>query len=330
MTCSKCGQLFAGNACPSCQAANNIENSHPFDGKGILTLLFASLVAFLNCLEPSLFGGVRWEITLSMWFLAMSFAILAAYLLKGRRGDWKGARQLLIVVVFAGTLPLTLQRMKDRETPEQRMSRLMREAAGLQAPKSHDREEAAVRGIFSDMLNSAKRASEHRTRLDLSELYQSSSFESADRMQGEITKLDAVLQQNTEAQSFYTHVPEMIDKRLVEAGVSESRRAKFAEHTKRLFASGVPAAAVFQAEQEWAQDTKSLYEFALAHSDAIIVRDQQLQVTGDGTLAEFNRLWDASLASRTRLQEANDANMAALRNASARFQIQPEEIVGSR
>jgi hypothetical protein len=253
---------------------------------------------------------------------------LIAYFAAGRKGNWRafGNWFLVLAVVFAGFS--RIGEAANRETSEQQIGRIMREALGAQQPNSlADSDEDTLRTIFKDFFATAGKVQAGYEDVHLEATYQPDSFASEASMRAEIEQLDKLLAVNQSAGQMFTTFPEFAEKRLAEHGVDAERRTQYKEvMRKSMTSSGASAFDFIAKEKACAESTRALYAMALTRQDVIHVQDGKVRIADNGVLTEFNALWKTSAEAQQAMEQAREAKDKMVQTNSAKFGMKPEEM----
>jgi hypothetical protein len=279
-------------------------------------------------LHRSLFGGINWAYSTGQFIGMLLIPTLIAYFAAGRKGNWRafGNWFLVLAVVFAGFS--RIGEAANRETSEQQIGRIMREALGAQQPNSlADSDEDTLRTIFKDFFATAGKVQAGYEDVHLEATYQPDSFASEASMRAEIEQLDKLLAVNQSAGQMFTTFPEFAEKRLAEHGVDAERRTQYKEvMRKSMTSSGASAFDFIAKEKAWAGSTRALYAMALTRQDVIHVQDGKVRIADNGVLTEFNALWKTSAEAQQAMEQAREAKDKMVQTNSAKFGMKPEEM----
>jgi len=337
MFCTECGKEMGTGPCPTCppQPAATITApvSTPENKKtpflwGAGQIAAACLLVAPLALHRSLFGGINWAYSTGQFIGMLLIPVLIAYFAAGRKGNWRafGNWFLALALVFAGSS--RLGQSASRETSEQQIGRIMREALGAQKPNSlGDSDEDTLRTIFKDFFATAGKVGAGYQEVHLDATYKAESFASDASMRAEIEQLDKLLAVNQRAGEMFTTFPEFAEQRLAERGIDPERRTSYKEVMRRsMTTSGTSAFDFLAKEKSWAESTKALYAMALTHQDVIHVQDGKVRIADHGVLAEFNQLWKTSAEAQQAMEKAREAKDKMVQTNSAKFGMKPEEM----
>jgi len=208
----------------------------------------------------------------------------------------------LLIEVSSSGHPLN---MKDR------FAGLMKEAAsGKSGSPGDNAMDTLVRDIFKDMLDQKKSYDGEVAKLneDLAHIYSAGSFSSKASMQRSIKAVQEIVALD---QGYYRQLqalPQHIKDRVDKSSLDDSDKEGFMKGINNSYANSKLLAVRQQAgdvEGKWGDATIALYNFALAHSDRIRVKDTKIIINDEHVRAEFNQDLKNSQDLRKSLQAFN-------------------------
>jgi hypothetical protein len=276
-----------------------------WSGLGILAVVaLAVLAAMVRPVDPgtqSFQDGER----IGGLFASLLIPGLIAYAIAGRKKARK-PNQFALIFCLTGIflLAANLAGSMTPESGEQRIGRLMREAAGLQPVHqsmfpSNRRWDDGVREIFRDLLRQNKEYTEAFSKIDQNQISKINSAESfvdsrvaAPALQQLHASYD--LEAGNEAR-----VKQAVEKlrAAMESGMSSSERKDVEKGFEQGLAAQMPMRRrVVEAERQWVDSVDSEYAYAQQHERDFVLLQGHVGITNATVREEFN--------ARVREQEA--------------------------
>jgi hypothetical protein len=271
-------------------------------------ILFAMIAAFTGLAEGDSAEKVGYRIGTLIGLLALPGAI--AYAIAGRkavRNLNQFALWFCVVGVFAIGGHFTSSRYLQTETPDQRVGRLMREAAGAQPVRqigsSRDRQlDTLLRGHFQKLLQLNKDYTEVFDKLDIRDGLKLNSPESfmsptlAARGLGQFhAAYDLDLQQEDKVKNLLDNMRQTIAG--IDISASE-RRELFQGFDKGLSQQMEKRQRVIAAEKAWIQALDYEYAYVGAHRRDFVIQMGHLAIRNEAVRQEFNARVHAQNADR--------------------------------
>lgn len=262
----------------------------------VITILIAVAVAVLTPVDP---GSESFEVGehIGALFAALGIPALIAYLVAGRKKVRHPNRFALVFCLISGFFSLAnAASMLTFETPQQRFSRLMREAAGVQ-PVSHKgfpsqrRLDDAVRNQYGKMLQQNRDYSEQVRKLDNSkvkEINTAKAFASAEIAQPALDQLhalyDADAAHERDVQNTLNGLRHVFD----EVRPAAEREAMLKGFDESLAQQNVRRRQLLDLEKTWIDSVDDEHAYAAAHRDSIRLVGASLVIADPEVRTEFN------------------------------------------
>ena len=271
----------------------------------VIAVLVAVAVAIMTPVDP---GSESFETGehIGALLAALGIPALIAYLVAGRKKVRHPNRFVLVFCLISGFFSLAnAARMLSFETPQQRFSRLMREAAGVQ-PVSHKgfpsqrRLDDAVRSEYGKMLQQNRDYMERVSKLDNSkvkEINTAKAFASAEIAQPGLDQLhalyDADAAHERDVQSSLNGLRHVFE----DVQPAAEREALLKGFDESLAQQNVRRRQLLDLERAWIDSVDDEHAYAAAHRDSIRLVGPSLIIADPGVRAEFN--------GKIQLQEGN-------------------------
>jgi hypothetical protein len=262
----------------------------------VITILVALAVAMLKPVDPgeaSMQAGEHIGVLLAL----IGLPALIAFLVAGRKKVRNPNRFVLVFCLISGILSLgNAATMLNLETPEQRFSRLMREAAGKQ-PVSHKgfprqrKLDDAVRSQYSKLLQLNRDYTEQVKSLDNSkvkEINTAKAFTSAEIAQPALDQLhvlyDADAAHERDVQNTLNGLRHVFD----DVQPAAEREAMYKGFDESIAQQNVQRQQVLALEKAWIDSVDDEHAYAAAHRDSLRLIGTSLVIADPDVRAEFN------------------------------------------
>lgn len=271
----------------------------------VITILVVFAVAIMTPVDP---GSESFETGEHIGTVSAALGIpaLIAYVIAGRKKTRNPNRFALIFCVIAVVFTLgNAASMLSFEAPQQRFTRLMREAAGVQ-PVSHKglpsqrRLDDAVRSQYGKMLQQNRDYMEQVKKLDNSkvkEINTAKAFVSAEIAQPALDQLhalyDADAAHEREVQSTLNGLRNVFN----DVQPAAEREAMLKGFDESLAQQNVRRQQLLDLEKAWIDSVDDEHAFAAAHRDSFRLVGASLVIADPEVRAEFN--------GKIQLQEEN-------------------------
>ena len=286
----------------------------------VITVLVALAVAVLKSLDQG-DAGVRAGQNVGALVALIGLPALIAYLVAGRKKIRNPNRFVLVFCLISGILSLgNAAAMLSVETPEQRFSRLMREAAGKQ-PVSHKgfpsqrRLDNAVRSQYSKLLQQNRDYMALVKSLDNSkvkEINTAKAFASAEIAQPGLDQLhalyDADAAHERDVQNTLSSLRHVFD----DVWPAAEREAMYKGFDSSIAQQNVQRRQVLALEKAWVDSVDDEHAYAAAHRDNIRLIGASLVIADPDVRAEFNKKVDLQEEKRRAfLKQQAEVNKSA-------------------
>lgn len=202
---------------------------------------------------------------------------------------------VLFLAIVGGGIMIGAKALQTRnETPDQRVARLMREAAGTQPVKSswfgEDKVDTRMRDMFRSMFKLNRDYTAAVAQLDISQVSRLStpeSFADPDSAREALQQLHSAY--DLDAQQEQNLAKLMNDFRNSLNDMPASQRAQMLAGFNRGLANVMPIRErATSAEKAWVDSLDDIYGFAAQRHSEFQLVDGRLQIADPVTLAEFN------------------------------------------
>jgi hypothetical protein len=262
----------------------------------VITILVALAVAMIVPAEPgnaSMQAGEHIGALLAL----VGLPLLIAYLVAGRKKVRHPNRFVLVFCVISGIFSLgNAASMLRFETPEQRFSRLMREAAGVQ-PVSHKgfpsqrRLDDGVRSQYGKLLQQNRDYTEQLKKLDNSkvkEINTAKAFTSAEIAQPALDQLhalyDADAAHELDVQNALNGLRHVFD----DVQPAAEREAMYKGFDASIAQQNLRRQQVIAMEKAWIDSVDDEHAYAAAHRDNLRLIGASLVIADPEVRTEFN------------------------------------------
>ena len=289
---------------------------------GMFVALFRAWIRYYGTVNAEMMGAV---------FGSALLPALIAYLIAGRKrvrnfnrfGFWFAG---LSIVFFAVTNrpPVSLQ---------QHFVNLMKEAAGTKplddsGPRKMD---DLVRGILRDILNERKAFDQDAGQFApvLHRLYSAESFSSEEAMQRSRDAVRGAALVDQHYSEEMESLPDRIQARAVQAGLSDSEAKDFTEGMRKSFGDSKALSLrrkAMEVERQWAEVTVALYEFAMANAAWIRVDGPHLVIANEKVRTAFTEQMKESQTLRESLTTLNAQMEVAQREGMQQLGMAPKDL----
>jgi hypothetical protein len=261
---------------------------------------------------------------------SLVFPALIAYVIAGRKKTRKPNRFALIFCLLCVLfLAADFGRGMNFESDDQRISRLMREAGGLQPihqsmfPRNR-RWDDSVREVFRELLRQNKEYSEAVRKLDQSQVGKINSPESfADPRVAEpaLQQLHAAYDLDAAQEIRVKEILEKLRAAMESGFSSASEREAVDRGFEQGMAKQMPKRRrLVEAEKQWLDAVDSEYACARQHEPDFVLRQDHLSIAGTAVREEFN--------TRVREQEARRKELLDAKKEFDQFQSQTLQKTG--
>ena len=262
----------------------------------VITVLVASAVAVLKPVES---GSQSFEVGehLGTLLAMIGLPALVAYLAAGRKKVRNPNIFVLVFCLIAGIFSLgNAATMLSFETPEQRFTRLMREATGKQ-PVSHKgfprqrRLDDAVRSQYGKMLQLNHDYMEQVKKLDNSkvkEINTAKAFASAEIAQPALDQLHALYDVDAAHERDVQNTLNGLRHVFDDVQPAAEREAMLKGFDESLAQQNVRRRQLLDLEKMWIDSVDDEHAYAAAHRDGIFLIGASLVIADPGVRAEFN------------------------------------------
>jgi hypothetical protein len=274
---------------------------HPLAGIAIVvTLLLVGYAVVFLPIPPQPNAATGYGYRAGQALMALFLPLVIAYAVAGRRSARNPGRFATIfctlALVLAGLNAAGNYAKQPRETQDQRIARLVREASSEVPPLERGGIEGELDALMRDMFRRvAQQNRAYQKAVDgadlrrLGELYSARSFSSEYDISTTQAQLALALQLDTQQEDTLRQL--LADVR------SQAERKDWPARYKRELLTGIDAgfaeafqrrAAQVEAEKAWAAAAQDLYQYALEHLDAISVRGDQILIADSAVRDAFN------------------------------------------
>lgn len=262
----------------------------------VITILIAIAVAVLTPVDP---GSESFELGEHIGGLlaALGIPALIAYLVAGRKKVRHPNRFVLVFCLISGFFSLAnAASMLSFETPQQRFSRLMREAAGIQ-PVSHKglpsqrRLDDAVRSQYGKMLQQNRDYMERVRKLDdskVKEINTAKAFASAEIAQPALDQLHALYNADAAHERDVQNTLNGLRHVFDEVQSAAKREAMLKGFDESLAQQNVRRRQLLDLEKTWIDSVDDEHAYAAAHRDSIRLVGASLVIADPEVRTEFN------------------------------------------
>lgn len=271
----------------------------------VITIFVALAVAILAPVEP---GDASRHIGeyIGMLLVLVGLPALIAYLVAGRKKVRHPNRFALVFCLISGFFSLAnAASMLSFETPEQRFSRLMREAAGVQ-PVSHKglpsqrKLDNAIRSQYGKMLQVNRDYKAQVKKLDNSkvkEINTAKAFVSAEVAQPALDQLHALYDADAACERDVQNTLNGLRHVFEDVQPAAEREAMLKGFDESLAQQNVRRRQLLDLEKTWIDSVDDEHVYAAAHRDSFRLVGPSLVIADPEVRAEFN--------GKIQLQEAN-------------------------
>ena len=272
----------------------------------VITILVALGVAMIMPTEPGNASMQEGE-HFGVLFVLVAFPALIAYLVAGRKKVRHPNRFVLVFCLISGIFSLgNAASMLNFESPEQRFSRLMREAAGKQPVSqkgfpSQRRLDDAVRSQYGKMLQLNRDYTEQVKTLDNSkvkEINTAKAFASAEIAQPALDQLhalyDADAAHERDVQNTLNGLRHVFD----DVQPAAEREAMYKGFDESIAQQNVRRQQVLALEKAWIDSVDDEHAYAAAHRDSLRLIGTSLVIADPDVRAEFNEKVDSQEEKR--------------------------------
>ena len=288
---------------------------HVLGGIGIAAVVLLAVLFAFFAPVPSLPNETQVDgYRLGRFFAALGIPLLVAYPIAGRR---KGRNPNLFAGLFCGiALFFLLANAANSfsafqpETDDQKVSRLMREAAGLQPVRksflSEDKPDAKLRELFKQTILINKDYQAEIDKLDLSataRLNTPESFADPDSIAEGLRQLHAAYDLDVRQEQRMSELLENFQRGFND--LSSSQRDAMLKGFNRGLARVMPTRQrVVTTEKAWIDALDDIYGYARAHHARFSMAAGHLQIGDQEARQEFNRRIRALNAARQSFLDA--------------------------
>ena len=271
----------------------------------VITILVAFAVAIMTPVDP---GSQSYEIGehIGGMLAMLGIPALIAYLVAGRKKVRHPNRFALVFCLISGIFSLgNAASMLSFETPQQRFTRLMREAAGVQ-PVSHKgfpsqrRLDDAIRSQYGKMLQLNREYMAQVSKLDNSkvkEINTAKAFASAEIAQPALDQLHALYDADAAHERDVQNTLNGLRNVFNDVRPAAEREAMLKGFDESLAQQNVRRQQLLDLEKAWIDSVDDEHAFAAAHRDTFRLVGASLVIADPEVRAEFN--------GKIRLQEEN-------------------------
>lgn len=271
----------------------------------VITIIVALAGAILAPVDP---GSQSYEIGehIGGMLAMLGIPALIAYLVAGRKKVRHPNRFALVFCLISGIFSLgNAASMLSFETPQQRFTRLMREAAGVQ-PVSHKgfpsqrRLDDAIRSQYGKMLQLNREYMAQVSKLDNSkvkEINTAKAFASAEIAQPALDQLHALYDADAAHERDVQNTLNGLRNVFNDVRPAAEREAMLKGFDESLAQQNVRRQQLLDLEKAWIDSVDDEHAFAAAHRDTFRLVGASLVIADPEVRAEFN--------GKIRLQEEN-------------------------
>lgn len=250
---------------------------------------------------------------------AFLISFLIAYLIAGRKKARKPVRFGLIFVGLSFVLFLFEFSHPPRD-PKTQVADLIREASGAKPVDMRgsfeNAQDALLREVVREFLDGVK-AHEQKAaalRSDLQALYSAASYSSPEAMKRSADAVRNVTQLDHQFVVQLEQWPAHVQQQVVQSHISD--KDGFMKGFNETFTNSRVVVLRKQGDEieaHWCEATLALYNFALAHSGQIRVKNEHVIIDDANMRAQFNNLLRESREQRKKMTDAN-TELAKLQN----------------
>lgn len=271
----------------------------------VITIIVALAGTILAPVDP---GSQSYEIGehIGGMLAMLGIPALIAYLVAGRKKVRHPNRFALVFCLISGIFSLgNAASMLSFETPQQRFTRLMREAAGVQ-PVSHKgfpsqrRLDDAIRSQYGKMLQLNREYMAQVSKLDNSkvkEINTAKAFASAEIAQPALDQLHALYDADAAHERDVQNTLNGLRNVFNDVRPAAEREAMLKGFDESLAQQNVRRQQLLDLEKAWIDSVDDEHAFAAAHRDTFRLVGASLVIADPEVRAEFN--------GKIRLQEEN-------------------------
>jgi hypothetical protein len=270
-----------------------------------ITILVALAVAITKPVNPG-DASMQMGEHIGALLALVGLPALIAYLVAGRKKVRHPNRFALVFCVIAGIFSLgNAASMLSFETPQQRFSRLMREAAGVQ-PVSHKgfpsqrRLDDAVRSQYGKMLQQTRDYMEQVSKLDNSkvkEINTAKAFTSDEIAQPALDQLHALYDADAAHEREVQNTLNDLRHVFEDVQPAAERESMLKGFDESLAQQNVRRRQLLDLEKAWIDSVDDEHAYAAAHRDSFRLAGHSLIIADPAVRTEFNE--------KIQLQEEN-------------------------
>lgn len=304
----------------------------------VLVALLALAVGILKPVDPgdaAFMAGERFGMLIAMLGLPLLLAFLCAGWGKLRHPN----RFALIFCLVAGLLTVgnSVMMLSSFEPPEQRFTRLMREAAGIQ-PESHRgfgrqrRFDDEIRTQYRRLIQQNKDYTAAVKQMDISKVQGLNSVQAFADPQAEQEGLeqlhalyDVDTQQEQKVREIMADLRQVLEKY---AGSASEREAMLRGYDNSIAAQLAMRQEAVSTEKAWVDAIDDLHTYAGAHRDAIQVSDGHLIINDSVVRTEFNTKMDFQDQQRRAFLKAQQQFNQSQAESLRKMGLSPQDVRG--
>lgn len=329
MQCSNCGIELGEGAtlcvvCGTAQSANNLHEPYPINPQpevriedSLASDTWTATRILLTIAWSVFLASRRFSYSAESFGFALGTLILPfiiAYAITRKEQGWRRFSYWFLALGFFLALGSMPKGLGDLSTPD-----LAKELVGTKPLENGlsetDRETALVtRSIFAD-LRVWRKAHDDRVAAmtpEISRINSVQSFSSRGRIEHTVSIINQTLALDQENISMLNQVPALVKQHLAGTNLSEDQKQSYLKNFLESYNNTKIAEAqgqAFAAEQEWANATIDLYNYASQRISEIVIVGDQIQITNSRIREQFNdRLDRTAKLRRNYLAAQNNAD----------------------